>query len=216
MPVRLASFIATLAALVVSPLHAADPSPASGAVPQIDCKAMAGRPGSPLSLEQCERQLAVTNSMRQGMSAPGGERPGDDKMTCDQIVAELKQQSMPGVTPEHRAESVAAGNDLKSAQDAAMADAQAATASGTATTAAAAAAGMLPGGGIAVSSAMASQSAQQQALVARHSPVMNDARNRAMTANANSMMDVVGMMQANPRFARLAQLAGAKGCSGNF
>jgi hypothetical protein len=214
---RLASPIAALAALIVSPLHAADPPPAPGALPQIDCKAVAGRPGSPMSVEQCERQQSVTNSMQQALSTPGGERPGDDKMTCEQIVAELQQQPpMPGVSPENRAESVAAGNALKSAQDAAMTDAQATMALGTAPTAAAAVASTLPGGGVFASSAMAAQAGRQQALVARHSPAMNDARNRAMTANANSMVDVTSMMQANPRFARLAMLAGMRGCSGNF
>ena len=37
-----------------------------------------------------------------------------------------------------------------------------------------------------------------------------------MAANANAVADVTGMMQANPRFARLVMLAGMKGCSGNF
>jgi hypothetical protein len=97
-----------------------------------------------------------------------------------------------------------------------MADAQAAMAIGTATTAAAALPSTLPGGGVFASSAMGAQRAQQQALAARQAPILNDARSRAMAANVNAIADVTGMMQANPRFARLAMLAGAKGCSGNF
>lgn len=189
---------------------------APAGTPHIDCKAMAGRPGSPMSLEQCERQLAVMQGLQQGMDASGAERPGDEQMTCDQIIAELKQQPVSGVTPANRAESAAAGAQLKGAIGAASGDAAAAMAAGTATTAAASGAALLPGGNAVAGAAMSTQMAQQQALIANNKPAIDAARGRAMAANANATMDVTAMMRAHPRFARLAQLAGAKGCSGDF
>ena len=204
-----AALVAAAATLFPLATTTAQPTPPL----QVDCRAMSAMPGSPMTFEQCERQMAVTNQMQQAANMPDAERPGDDRMTCPQIVAELKQVTTPGVTPEHAAESVAAGRNLQRAQEAAMSEAKGAVAVGTATSAAAAAASIGPGGNAVSGAATQAQLAQQQAIAARQKSQLDAAMNRTMIANANSMADVAAMMRANPRFARLVQLAAGKDCS---
>jgi hypothetical protein len=45
---------------------------------------------------------------------------------------------------------------------------------------------------------------------------MQPLRDRATQANAAAVAELHAGMQANPRFGRLIELAGAKGCSGDF
>jgi len=125
--------------------YAAEPVSPEGRIPQMDCKAVGTMPGSPFTQAQCERQLELASQLQQAMNTPGGERAGDSQMTCEQIIGELKQVAVPGVAQEHAAESVAAGRNLQSTYDAAMAEAKAASLSGAGTGVVAAASSIIPG-----------------------------------------------------------------------
>ena len=113
-----------VAVLLVALASAAHAKPGSGKPPTIDCKALRAMSNAPMSFEQCEQLKAPAADMQQNRT--GGERPGDDQMSCEQIMAELSQVSVSSATLESARESVAAGQNLKSTYDAAMAAATAA------------------------------------------------------------------------------------------
>jgi len=200
-----------IAALVVAFAGAAHAQPGSSKAPAIDCKALSAMPNAPMSFEQCEQYQALAADMQQNRT--GGERPGDEQMTCEQIIAELSPFSVPAATLESAKESVAAGQNLKSTYDAAMAEAKAAAPVRAATAAAGVVVSVLPGGNAAASAAAEAQIAQQAAIANRHKPKLDAAMDRATSANGATAAGATTMMRANPRMARLAHLVEVRNCS---
>lgn len=194
-------------------LALAPPASAQGpaSMPPVDCKAMAAQTGGRMSQAQCEQQFGGYAAMLDAMNQPGGRRPGDEAMTCDEIVAELRATPAPGVSREHAAEGKAAADDYQARMARLQAEAAAASAAQTGANVAAAAAGAVVGNA-ASGAAMASQAATQQAFNAKARAEIDPAVARMQAANVASMGDVTRMMQANPRLGRLVQLAGAKDC----
>lgn len=141
-------------------------------------------------------------------------RPGDESMSCEAIIAEMRALQVRGVSAENRAEAQAAGSAMQGELDRQQAAAAAQMAAQTATTAAAsaaAAAGAQGADQALLAQQMAAQ-AQAQANAARMQPY----RERTTAANAAALGDLQASIQSNPRFGRLISLAGAKGCSGDF
>lgn len=206
---RLIALVGTALSIATAPLAVAQPAGASG----MDCKMLARMPNAPMTVEQCERQMAIQAEMTGAMNAPGGERPGDDKLTCAQIVEELKTMRVGGVSPANAVESKSAGEDLKASVERAQAEAAALSATQTARNAGAAAASAAGVPGVSAA-ANAANMAEQKALQDRVAAQVNPARQRAMQANANSMADLAKSMRENPRFARLIRLAGERNCQG--
>ena len=118
-PLRRPLLIAIAASLMSASAFAADPA----AAPAIDCKAFTSRPGAPMTFEQCQVQTAGHADPMQAMNQPGGERPGDEALSCEQITTELRQVSVAGVSRENRIESAAAGKQPQEAHSAQMAKA---------------------------------------------------------------------------------------------
>jgi hypothetical protein len=176
--------------------------------PKVDCKAIAAQSAGRMTQAQCEQQFGGYAAMIEAMNQPGGERPGDAAMTCDQIAAELNATPAQGVSREHAAEGKAAAEDYKARMARLQAEAAAASAAQTGVNVAAAA---VPGNA-ASGAAMASQLAMQESLNAKAKAEIDPAIARMQAANAASMGDVTRMIQANPRIGRLIQLAGAKNC----
>ncbi len=141
-------------------------------------------------------------------------RPGDEQMSCDAIIAELRTLQVSGVSAQNAAEAQAAGQALRAEMQGQQAAAAGQMAAGTAATAAAsaAAAAGVPGADQALLANQVAAQAQAQANAARMAPV----RDRATAANAAATADLMASIQSNPRFGRLISLAGARGCSGNF
>jgi hypothetical protein len=163
---------------------------------------------------------AIANA--QQMTAPydpttlgaSAARPGDETMSCDAIIAEMRTLRAGGVSAANAAEAQAAGAAMQDEIDRQNAAAAAQMAAGTAATAAAsgAAAAGVPGVDQALLAGQIAAQAQAQANMARMQPL----RDRTANANAAAIADVQASIQANPRFGRLISLAGAKGCSGDF
>jgi len=203
--------VAALAALVLAWAGAAHAQAGTANMQTLDCKAVATIPNFPMSFEQCEQQKALITSMQQGTT--GGERPGDDQMTCEQILAELSQVPVPAAMRDNAAQSVAAGQNLKNTYDAAMAEASAAAPAHAATAMAGVVVAMVPGGAAAASAVIEAQIAQQAAIAEKHKPLIDSALNRANATSAGAASGAMAMMQGNPRMARLAHLVSAKKCT---
>jgi hypothetical protein len=62
--------------------------------PAMDCEQMAAASRGSMSVESCKQMMEAMQGYQKAASDPGASRPGDDKMTCDQIMAEMKQQPM--------------------------------------------------------------------------------------------------------------------------
>lgn len=155
--------------------------------------------------------LAAAN---QAQDAAPAVRPGDDQMSCEAIIAEMKTLNATGVSAATRAEAKEAGEAMKAEMDrqkAAAAAQMAAQGAATAAASAAAAAGMQGADAALLAGQIAAQAQGAQNLAR-----MEPKRERAQRAIEAATAELHAGMQANPRFGRLIGLAGAKGCSGNF
>ena len=199
------------ASLLLGALPAAAQSPIPRSAPSVDCKAVSAQSQGRMSVAQCEQQFGAVAGMVDAMNQPGGDRPGDDKLTCDQIQAELRSTPAQGVSRENAAEGVAAAEDYKARMARIQAEAAAASAAQTAVNVGAAAAGTVAGNA-ASGAAMASQMAMQESINAKARAELDPAIARMQSANAASMGDVTRMLQSNPRLGKLIQLAVAKNC----
>ena len=207
--------MAARSALLAALLGLAAPAMAQNtlpsAMPKVDCNAMASQSQGRMTVAQCEQQFGAIGGMLDAMNQPGGERPGDERLTCDQIQAELRATPAQGVSRENAAEGVAAAEDYKARMAKLQAEAAAASAAQAAVNVGAAAAGAVVGNA-ASGAAMASQMAMQESISAKARAEIDPAVARMQAANAASMGDVTRMLQANPRLGRLMQLAVAKNC----
>src|SRR5579871_1389252 len=85
--------------------------------PNMSCEQIVASSHGSVSLEACKQMMGVQQSFDAAASDPSASRPGDDKMTCDQIAAEIKQQPF---TPPDQAkvtEAQAAATDFKETAD---------------------------------------------------------------------------------------------------
>lgn len=203
------SLVAAVLCAALAPIAQAQrtqmPSPSG-----MDCKALAGIPNAPMTVESCEQMMKTQMDLMSALNTPGGERPGDEQMSCAQIIEEMKTTKASGVSPGNAAEGKAAAEDLKGAMQRAQAEAAALAAVQTARNMAAAA---VPGNAPGQANAMLGM-AEQKALQDKASAQINPARERLVQANANSMADLARSMRENPRFARLMQLTMQRGCTG--
>ena len=114
----------TLVAALASSALAQVPSTA----PQVDCRAVAAQSGGRMTQAQCEQQFGGYAAMIDAMNQPGGQRPGDEAMTCEQIAAELTATPAQGVSRANAAEGVAAAKDYQARRSKLEAEAAAASA----------------------------------------------------------------------------------------
>lgn len=175
----------------------------------LDCRMLASIPNAPMTVETCERRMAAHAEMMTALEAPGGERPGDDRLSCDAIIAELKTMNVSGVSATTAAEGRAAGEDVMAIMRRAQGEAMGMMAMQTARSAAAAA---IPGN-VAGHAAATANMAEQKILQDRVAAQMNPARDRLERANTDATVELARAMRENPRFARLVKLAGERNCT---
>jgi len=189
-------------------------SPAELAEANDACDRLAGIPNAPMSVQSCKAMLGMAGTAeRQRASAadPSARRPGDEQLSCDAIFAEM----------------TTLGGDVLS--DAGASQADAAVAEGTAlgrrhtgemgvfvagTVALGAAMGaasvVLPGFAVAaIATAWASSAAAMGTRQAAEQAALRPRRDEAILASAE---DFERAMAANPRFARLTELAMEREC----
>jgi hypothetical protein len=198
--------------------------PAPAGAGSIDCNKISSManfstPGAGVSVADCEKMQAAQQTYMQ--SAAAGARPGDESMTCEQIIAELHQQQFTAPDKDKAAAATATVNQEKAnlqhaesvlaktqAQDQAAMDA--ASAADTATE--------LTSGGLArghaVDAAQKAVNAHDAAVNSQLSAEMAPTHAAMQSQVAGFGADAASQMQSNPRLARLMQLANSKRCKG--
>lgn len=190
-------------------LFAVTAVPAGAPAPDIDCSQLANSPFQGMTVEQCKAMEGYARGAQAAMDNPAGMRPGDEKMSCADIEAEMRTMSGGTVPDEH----VAQGKDAKQDFDTEVTQDEAIAATmmvgGTAGQIAASAAGPV------ASAAMQEKLAAEQRIVGDQMARQMAPKQRAVVDAANAgIADMVQAMQANPRFTRLIRLAMDKGCRG--
>ena len=72
--------------------YAQSPKKKAPAPAPMNCEQMSAASGGSITVATCQQMMAAQQAMTAATADPKASRPGDDKLTCDQIVAELKQQ----------------------------------------------------------------------------------------------------------------------------
>ena len=176
------------------------------------CDELGKMPNAPMSAEACRSMMGMAKSMKESAADPNARRAGDETMSCEQIIAEMKASGSPMVSQSTAAQAKTAGDATLSLMEKQNAEAKAFMAQQMAVGIGASALGMVPGGGIAASAIAAGQQAQAQNFAAKQqadaAPVRAQ-QSQAITAVTSEMGQSI---QSNPRFARLAQLTADKNC----
>jgi hypothetical protein len=221
---KLSPAIAALAILVsVSIAHAQlfgggrrNVAPAD--VPQADaldpamCDQLASIPNAPMSAEACRSMMMMQQSMKAASTDPRAVRPGDEAMSCEQIIAELKATSGPMISQETAAQSKAAGEASVALMEKQNAEAKAFIAGQVAMGVGTGALSMLPGGGYAAQAAQMAMMAQQKAFADKQAAEAAPVRAQTSQALTRTGSELGQAMQSNPRMARLMQLTMDKNC----
>lgn len=189
-------------------------SPAQRAEASAACDSLATIPNPPMSVQACKAMLGMAGTAERMSSAaadPSARRPGDERLSCDAIFAEMTQLGASEMSSEGSAKAGAA-----LAEGTALASRQAVEGgtfiAGTfALGAAMGAASPVMPGFVAMAIAYAWQ-AQAVALGTRQAAEQAALRPRRDEAIIASAEDFENAMIANPRFARLAELGMDKRC----
>ena len=187
----------------------------------MDCAKLASMPNSPMSVEACEKLQGTQQAYNQSASDPSAQRPGDEQMTCAQITAELKQQQYTAQDKTKVAElgtTVTEQQKIIKKEEAILAkrqaEAQAAVAAATAadTATEVATAGLVSGHALnAVERTLDAQDKVEKERVMREDLPTTQ---KMISQTAGLGQDFGQQLQANPRLARLMQLADSKRCKG--
>jgi len=178
----------------------------------MDCEQMSASSHGVISVAACKQMMGAQQAYAAAAADPAASRPGDDKMTCDQIVAEMKQQSITAPDKARTAEAQAATTDLQETLARQQKEAEAMVAKESAEMAAASVLGTVSNA--AAAKAAEKVAAEQKAANERMTKEQAPKAERAFDANAALMNDMGQQAAANPRLARLVQLATQKSCKG--
>jgi len=199
----------------------ATPPPAAANTGGVDCAALASQPNSPFTADSCQQMMKAKMAYDASASSPGAAHPGDDQMTCDQILAELKQQQYAAPDASQVAQGQAAMAQeqqmLNQQQTTAAAQYAAGNAAVAAATAADTATQMATGGLVDPQAGMRAQQAMMQAGRREGEQMAQEraATEQKVVGSASNLAAGAGQqMLDNPRMARLLQLANSKHCHG--
>jgi hypothetical protein len=201
--------------------NAPSSKPAATMNGSMDCAKLASMPNSPMSVDACEKLQGAQQAYSQSASDPAASRPGDDQMSCTQITAELKQQQYTAPDRTKVAEAAATAkqqqentqreykNMLKE-----QAEDQSAVAAATAADNATelATLGLVRGHALDAAEKTIDErhKANNERVVKENLPVAQ----KMVSQTADFGADFGRQLQANPRLARLMQLADSKHCKG--
>jgi hypothetical protein len=175
-----------------------------------------------VTLPRISRALRRRTSQFADAADPSASRPGDEQLSCEQILAELRQQqiSAPDKNKVTAAQSAIAAeqavNSKQSAEatrDAVRQQAEVGAASAADRTAAMASFGMVQTH--AVDAVGKKIEAENKARSERFAKERHPTDQKLASTTADLTSDVAGQVAANPRLARLVQLADAHHCKGH-
>lgn len=180
--------------------------------PAMNCEQMAANSHGTVSVEACNKMMGAQQAYNAALSDPSALRPGDDKMACEQIIAEMKQQQFAAPDSAKVAEAQASTADLQKT----IAEQQKEAAERAAAQNAALLATTLTGGGITgTTERLAEKFAEEnQAASERAAKETAPKAERTTSAAGTFAADAGQQLTANPRLARLVQLASEKRCKG--
>lgn len=81
----------------------------------MDCSVLVRQPQPTMTVAECERRKSSYGQLDAAVRAPGGERQGDEAMTCAEVIAEMQSMRFVCVTADTARASIAAGNRLRAA-----------------------------------------------------------------------------------------------------
>jgi len=187
----------------------------------MDCAKLAGMPNAPMSVEACEKLQGAQKAYNQSASDPSAQRPGDEQMTCAQITSELKQQQY---ATQDKTKVADLGATLTEQQkiikkeEAILAKRQAEAQTAVAAATAADTATELATGGLVSGHALnaVEKTLDAQDKVEKERVMREDlpTTQKMISQTAGLGVDFSQQLQANPRLARLMQLADSKHCKG--
>ena len=174
------------------------------------CEQMSAASHGSVSVEACKQMMAAQQAFTAASSDPSASRPDDNKMTCEQIAAEMKQQ--PLTAPDH-AKVTEAQTSLDDLQQQIDKDKKEGTALVIKETAEESLVSRLvPVNAVAAAETKRIQ-AEQDALNQKLAKETQPKVERSFNALGDLTGEVTKQIGANPRLARLYQLSTQKRCT---
>jgi hypothetical protein len=187
----------------------------------MDCAQIASMPNAPMSAATCEQMKASQQTYNQAAADPSASRAGDDQMTCQQITAELKQQTYTAPDKAKAAEASATAKqqvDINNKEYANMLKMQAEDQAKVNAASAADTATELATGGLVRGHALnAVQKTLDEEHKANNERIMREdapVTSKLISQTSGLGADAAEQLRSNPRLARLMQLADSKHCKG--
>ena len=178
-------------------------------------------PDAHVSLEACQKMMASQQAYNGALADPSASRPGDEQMSCEQIMAEMKQQPITAPDKAQAAEAQSAVKDeqamlAKHQKEAAVQQAkdQARDNAASAVDRATEMATMGVVSGHALAAAEKVNDTEDKAMNRRMLDEAKPTDTRMLNTTADLTTGIAGQVAANPRLARLTQLANAHRCRG--
>lgn len=193
--------------------------PTPGAPP--DCAAIANMPNMPISADACQKMMGAQQAYNAALADPRASQPGDEQMSCDQILAELKQQqyTVPDKAKVAEGQATAAreaallNKHVAEVQEEVVRDSATMEAASMADRATEAATmGVVQGRATAAAEKVvqAREKASNERMIAESKPTDT----ALMNITGDSISSAGQQLTANPRLARLTQLATNHHCHG--
>jgi hypothetical protein len=179
-----------------------------GPPPNFSCEDMAAQSRGTISVESCKQMLGAQQTLTAAANDPSAARPGDENMTCDQIAAEMKQQQF-SADKTKLADAQTAMTDFQKKTAEQQKEVNELVAKESAEESLLSK--VVPVNAVAAAEAKRIE-AEQRETNERMAKESKPLAEKAISTNAAVMSDVANKMAANPRMARLAQLAMTKNC----
>ena len=203
-------FAAVLFAIsLTSSLYAQSKPKKSTPPPEMNCEQMAASSHGTISVETCKQMMAAQQALTTAANDPNASRPGDDKMTCSQIAAEMKQQPFTAPDQAKVTEAQTSVADLQKQIDKDKAEGTALVIKETAE--ASLVSKLVPVNAVAAAETKRIQ-AEQDTLNQRLAKETQPKAERTFNALGDLTGDITKQITSNPRLARLVQLANQKRC----
>lgn len=174
------------------------------------CEQMSAASHGAVSVEACKQMMAAQQTFTAAASDPGASRPGDDKMTCEQIAAEMKQQPFTAPDQAKVTEAQTAAGDFQKQIDKDQKEATALVLKETAEESLVSR--LVPVNAVAAAETKRIQ-AEQDALNQKLAKETQPKAERTFNALGDLTGDVTKQIAANPRLAVLYQLSTRKRCT---
>lgn len=215
MPMLAALFLVLLCASLGAQAQAISDAPQLSASELAEasaaCDQLAGVPNAPMSVAACKAMIDMATSLNAGAADPSARRPGDETLTCAAIFSELKSMAGVGISETSTARAQAVVDEGTALGNKQAGELKGFIAETYALGAVAGLVGAFTPNFVGAAIAAAWQ-AQAVALGAKQTAERAPLNARSSEAVLESASELSGSLNANPRFARLGQLAMNKQC----